>query len=106
MHLHFFGAHKVSNFVDWGENLKMMLRENYSKGDQKHVKKKKKNGCQDKMGIWQLSHVWHAVNITLTHVWMELNNAGVHGEKLYSVKPAERLPVSSQISRCSNSYFM
>lgn len=36
MHLKYW-AHKVSNFVDWGENLKMMLRENYSKGDQKHV---------------------------------------------------------------------
>lgn len=54
-----------------------------------------RKGCQDKMG-----------NITLSHVWMELNNAGLHGENLHSVSPAERLPVSSLGSRCSNSYSM
>lgn len=30
-------------------------------------------GSHDKMENWQLSHVWQAVNVTLSHVWMELD---------------------------------
>lgn len=49
----------------------------------------RKEKCWHKMGPWPFLNV----NITFSHVWMELNNAGLHGENLHSVKPTEMLPV-------------
>lgn len=50
---------------------------------------------QHKMGPWPFFSRLN-VNMTFSHVWMELNNAGLHGENLHSVKPTEMLPVSIQ----------